>query len=259
MAQGRFAEAEVIFADRVEARAQKQGAEHLDTLGSKSRLANALLARGHFDAAETALGTLLETERRVLGADRLEVLQVRAALALVARARGRFADAEKTFREVVDAERARLWPESDDLFQNREDLALTRLLEGDLAGADRDLADLLAAGRHAFGARHPKTLEVLTLLAMVRGASGEALAREAVEGWHVTRPQDWRASFASCVLGSTLLAQKKVAAAAPVLREGLAGLLAREASVSATERFLLDRAKGWAAELPAKSGVAAPR
>ncbi len=124
------------------------------------------------------------------------------------------------------------------------------MLEGKLAEAEGELTQALATSRRGLGDRHPLTLEALTLLAMVRGATGESLAREAVDAWRATRPRDWRAFFAQCVLGSTLLAQKKPVAAAPLLREGIAGLLAHAATIGAPDHFLLERAKGWVAPLP---------
>ncbi len=107
--EGRFAEAQRLFAELVAARTREQGAEHLDTLvvtGSLARYGQ--LALGQLDAAEATLSGLLDTERRVLGPDRLEAIEVQADRALVARTQGRLAEAEAGWRSVLEAARAAL-------------------------------------------------------------------------------------------------------------------------------------------------------
>jgi hypothetical protein len=48
------------------------------------------------------------------------------------------------------------------------------------------------------------------------------------------------------VLGECLALEKKRAEAAPLLREGYAGMVARKAQIDAGDLYRLARARGWA-------------
>ncbi|HTT62820.1 MAG TPA: hypothetical protein VMG35_13290, partial [Bryobacteraceae bacterium] len=77
----------------------------------------------------------------------------------------------------------------------------------------------------------------------------EPLAREALEFDRKKRLDDWQRFRAESLLGASLAGQKKYAEAEPLLIDGYQGVAARKDSISAEDRYHLDRAHSWIVQL----------
>src|SRR5262249_11807712 len=95
--------------------------------------------------------------------------------------------------------------------------------------------------RAKLGPAHPDSLATMTNLAKLYEARGqydeaEPLLRECLVICEKKRPDDWQRFRAQCLLGGSLLGQKKYAEAEALLLEGYDGMKQRERKVSAQRR-----------------------
>jgi eukaryotic-like serine/threonine-protein kinase len=77
----------------------------------------------------------------------------------------------------------------------------------------------------------------------------ESLSREALEFYQKKEPDDWQRFRAESLLGASLAGQKKYAEAEPLLLKGYQGMLARKDRIAVPDRYYLDRAREWLAQL----------
>ena len=80
-------------------------------------------------------------------------------------------------------------------------------------------------------------------------AEAEPLAREAVQTDSRIQPDDWQHFRAQSLLGESLAGQKKFAEAEPLLVAGYQGMLARKDAIDVPDRYNLDLAHKWLAQL----------
>jgi eukaryotic-like serine/threonine-protein kinase len=64
-----------------------------------------------------------------------------------------------------------------------------------------------------------------------------------------SRPDDWQRFRAESLLGASLAGEKKYAEAEPLLLEGYQGMLARKDRIAVPDRYHLDLAHRWVAQL----------
>ena len=109
--QGKHGPAEQVLRDVVRAQSRVLGAEHPDTLRSRSQLATALNAQGKYAEAETELCAVIQAEERILGAENATTLDSRDTFAGVLYGEGRRAEAEAEYRDVTKLREKLLGPE----------------------------------------------------------------------------------------------------------------------------------------------------
>jgi tetratricopeptide (TPR) repeat protein len=109
--QGEPGAAEKVFRDVVGVMSRVLGAEHPDTLRSRSSLAIALNAQGKYAEAETELCDVIQVEEKILGAENANTLNSRDTFAGVLYGEGRHAEAEAEYRDVVRLREKLLGPE----------------------------------------------------------------------------------------------------------------------------------------------------
>jgi eukaryotic-like serine/threonine-protein kinase len=175
-------------------------------------------------------------------------------LARLARAEGRYGEARVQYADVLERRRRTLGEDNLSVLESGEGLALTDFLDGQREASAARLGQVLEARRRRQGTGIPAALQTLADQAMALEATGsfsaaEPLAREALAGERAVRPEHWRRFFAQSVLGAALWGQKRYAEAAPLLREGVAGLEARREQVGVPDRFRVERARAWLARL----------
>jgi tetratricopeptide (TPR) repeat protein len=92
-AEGKYAEAEPLLKQALEAKEHKFGSDHLDVAAGLSNLALLYYCEGNYDAAEPLYKRAVEIRERNLGPDDPAVLQTIQFYAAVLRQEGRSAEA----------------------------------------------------------------------------------------------------------------------------------------------------------------------
>jgi tetratricopeptide (TPR) repeat protein len=182
-------------------------------LNTRTNLASVYLAQGNYAQAEPLLTSALEVQRRVLGEDHPITLNTMATLALLYFRQRKHGQAEPLFTKALEAQ------------------------------------------RRVLGEEHPATLRTMNNLAGIYLFEGqykksEVLAREALKAFDRSTSLDsWLRFNCQSLLGADLMAQKKYEEAEPLLLSAYEGMLQREASIPAGDRFLLERAGRWVVQL----------
>jgi hypothetical protein len=109
--QGKPGAAEEVLRDVVDVQSRVLGAEHPDTLRSRSWLATVLNAQGKYAEAEAELRSVIQVEEKILGAENANTLNSRDTFAEVLYCEGRHAEAEAEYRDVVKLREKLLGPE----------------------------------------------------------------------------------------------------------------------------------------------------
>jgi tetratricopeptide (TPR) repeat protein len=163
--EGRLHQAAMCFEESLALRQRGLGADHIDTLASKSNLAGVLRLQGQLDEAQFLEEGVIEARERLLGPEHLDTLAARANLAATLAQQNRTAEALNIQDSVLDAYLRQLGP--DHLLTlackaARADLLFQR---GDIEHARQAQEQVLAARKRALGAEHADTLRSKTALA----------------------------------------------------------------------------------------------
>jgi tetratricopeptide (TPR) repeat protein len=192
----------------------------------------------------------VEISRRVLGPDHPNTLFNVSNLAGFLTDEGQYAESEALYKKALEDDRRVLGPEDRLTLYMLWAQGTLYQREGKCAQAETAIGEAYAGQKHAFGAGHPYTSMFETDLALAEMSQGkfaqaEPLAREALEGDKKSQPDAWQRYEAEAVLGECLAGEKKKAEAAPLLREGYAGMLARRAQIDVPDLYRLARVRGW--------------
>jgi hypothetical protein len=163
--QGRYDDAEALFARTRTGYGRRYGEAHADTLGARANLASVAQARGELDRAEALYAEVLEAERGVLGEEHLATLLTKTNLAFLHQTRGRFREAEDLLIAVLAAERASLGDDHPTTLHARTSLAALYQLKGENERALPHLRDAFEATRRALGDEHDETCRARNNLA----------------------------------------------------------------------------------------------
>ncbi|MFC0052016.1 tetratricopeptide repeat protein [Streptomyces actinomycinicus] len=150
------------------------GADHPDTLRSRSQLAWWQGEAGDAAGAAAAFAELLQDQLRVLEPDHPDTLRTRHNLAEWRGEAGDAAGATTAFAELLRDQLRALGPEHPDTFTTRHNLAWWRGRLGDPAGAAAAFCELLQDQLRVLGRWHPHTLRTRNNLAWWRGETGDA-------------------------------------------------------------------------------------
>jgi serine/threonine protein kinase len=245
----------------------KLGPDHPNTLISRNELANAYRDAGQFDRAIPMLERTLALLAAKLGSDHIRSHIPQNSLAIAYRDAGRLDRSIPLFERTLEARSAKLGPDHPDTLTCQNNLALAYQFAGQLDRAISLLESTLTAETAKLGPDHPSTLTTRFDLAgayQARGdsARSESLFREVLVARKTTLgAQHPQVAQTLSALGRNLLAQRKWAAAAPLLRESLAIWDARRPadwnrfdSQSLLGGSLLGQAKFAEAELLLRAG-----
>jgi len=210
--QGKYAQAEPLFAKLIEGQRRALGDKHPDTLNSQSNLTMLYGYEGKYARAEPLFTKLIEVERRALGEEHPYTLITMNNLALLYRYQGEYAQAEPLFIKVLDLQRRVLGPGHPRRLASMNDLALLYLNQG-------------------------------------KDAQAEALLREALKTHEKAMTDTWGRYNCQSLLGASLAGQKKYAEAEGLLLSGYEGMEQRVGTIPAASQFRLEQAGEQIVEL----------
>ena len=184
--QGRYAEAETMDSQTVQAMQRVLGPEHPETLKARNGLATVYMDQAKYPQAEAIYSQNLEIERRELGPENSQTLHGMHSLGAVYLYEGKYALAEPLYSEAVEIDRHVLGPEHPNTLLAINNLATLYQSEGKYGQAEELFSQILEVYRRISGPEHPDTLLVMnglagTYLAEGKYAEGEALYSQTAE------------------------------------------------------------------------------
>jgi tetratricopeptide (TPR) repeat protein len=179
--RGQYSEAESLFREVLQERERMLGAEHADSLETRSQLENALYYEGKYAEDEEQIRVLLALKAKALGLEHPETLKARNNLGALLFAEGKYAEAETEFRAVLKLKEKVLGPEHQDTFGTRNNLASTLAAEGKYAESEAQFRTLVKLDEKAFGPEHPNTLATRGNLAELLDKEGKYAEAETEE------------------------------------------------------------------------------
>jgi serine/threonine protein kinase/Tfp pilus assembly protein PilF len=220
---GQLSESTAPALEALDIRRRIFGEEHRETATSKAEVARIWFQRGDLDRAEKLYREALDTTRTLLGDDHPNVSANEANVAAVLSARGQTLEAERLLRESLATDQKVFGAGSVDAATTMNNLALVLEVQGRLEEAARMFDDALRIATPQLRVDHPRLLTMSLNAARVRIAMGkpadtEAILRHVLERRQATlRAGDWRIAQAQSVLASSLLAQRRIAEAQPLM------------------------------------------
>ncbi len=250
---GRFDEAVAVYRRLVTVKQRVLGPGHPSTLTSMNGLGVAYRHQGKYDEAATVFEAVVEA-RRPLGPDHLDTLTSQNSLALTYDAQGLFAQSQPLLIEVLEARRRRLGADNPLVAATMNNLADSYRRQGKLEQATPLFRQVLEVRRRVLGAAHVNTLAVLVSLGDIAfeqrdHEAAHAYFAEAMNGYETIKSDAWRRYYAQSMLGATLAALGRPAEGEPLIDAGYDGLLRQASSIPAENRPLLDKVKGWVAQI----------
>jgi eukaryotic-like serine/threonine-protein kinase len=252
--QGKYAQAETLLNQTLDVMRRVLGSEHPETLSVMNNLANVYEERGKYAQAEALLGRTAEIQRRVLGPEHPYTLDALDSLADVYYEQGKYAQAAALLKQTLQARRRVGRPGNSDTLDTLSSIASMYQRQGNYALAAANAEQVLAGQRQIYGSEDPATIESVANLALAyqsqgRFAESAPLAREALDFYRKTRPDDWERFRAESLLGASLAGRKKYPEAEALLLEGYQGMAARKDRIGVPDWYHLDRAREWTVRL----------
>jgi eukaryotic-like serine/threonine-protein kinase len=228
---GKFDEAERLMRQALDRRVAAWGEDHAAVDNSWEHLGELLYLRGDYEQAEALLQRSFRQRVKLWGEHHRSVAQTTELLARVRLARGDATQAADLFVKALATWQAILGDECLEVARSLDGLARARQALGDGAAAERLFERSLGLRTKFLGRRHPEVAETLSGLGALRETAdprqAEPLLLEALAIRREVYPAGhWEIADAVSLLGDCWRAQGRIAAAEPLLREGLAGLRA---------------------------------
>lgn len=158
MDQGAYREAEEVLRAAAEARERALGAEHADTLRTRTRLAYAQYRQGKYEDAIAGFRAIVALEERLFGPMHPDTLVARNGLAIALDNGGKPAEAEAEHRRIFEIRNKVLGPEHPDTLRTRNNIALTLDRQGKAAEAASEYQQVIDLENKVLGPEHPDTL-----------------------------------------------------------------------------------------------------
>jgi Flp pilus assembly protein TadD len=176
------------------------------------------------------------------------------SLGLVYQAQGKFELAEPLLVESFEGRSQALGAEHPVTLRVMNNLADLYRMQGKQAEAVSMLRKILDARRRALGPDHPSTGEVCAALGELKleqhnYAEAEALLRDALRIGEKARPDSWRTYQTRSLLGVSLAGLGRFAEAEPLEVAAYRGLLDRQSSIPAEQRYIVKQAQERMAQL----------
>jgi tetratricopeptide (TPR) repeat protein len=252
--EGKYGQAEPLFARVFEIRSRVLGPDDRHTLLSMNNLAEIYELQGKYAQSEPLLTKALELRRRMLGDDNTDTLVSMEALGKLYRCEEKYPQAEPLLTQAAEVERRVLGQEHPETLSSLDDLALLYRSERNYEKADAILASVLEARRRVLGPIHPDTTDTMAELAEVRlqeknYVAAESLLREAVGNYEKTNSDSWARWHSQNLLGASLAGQSKYAESEALLVSGYHGMIDHEATIPFEDRSALTQARQWIVQL----------
>ncbi|KAF2188857.1 HET-domain-containing protein [Zopfia rhizophila CBS 207.26] len=169
---GRYNEAEELFAQVMETRKRVLGAEHPDTLTSMANLASTYRNQGRWKAAEELEVQVMETCKKKLGTDHPDTLNSMSNLASTYRNQGQWDAAEELEVQVIETSTTKLGADHPSTLTYIANLASTYRNQGRWKEAEELEMQVMETCKKKLGADHPDTLTSMANLASTWKAQG---------------------------------------------------------------------------------------
>jgi tetratricopeptide (TPR) repeat protein len=232
---GRFDEAVRILEPAVRLARSKMGAEHVTTLMTMTILASAYRGTGRLNDAIPLCETIYETRKARLGIDTHATLIAMSNLALAYDAVGRDAEAMPLYELALERSKIKLGVDHPQTLTVMCNLASALTTLGQVDRAIPIYEAALETMKTRYGPHDVNILRTSKGLAQAylrsRPERAEALLRDLLAFYQQSSPDDWHTFEIRTLLGAALLAQKRYAAAEPLLIDGYKGLEFRKASI----------------------------
>jgi tetratricopeptide (TPR) repeat protein len=163
---GRYKEAETIFADVVHIQRRKRGPNDATTLSNMSRLAFTYGNQGHWKHAERLEEQVMKAYKKILGPQDPRTLSSLSNLASIYQSQGRWDEAQKIQSQVMRTYTKTLGPQHENTLISMHNLALTYNHLGKLR-ASEDLLTKVKNAWEVLGPEHPRTLTSINSLAVI--------------------------------------------------------------------------------------------
>jgi non-specific serine/threonine protein kinase/serine/threonine-protein kinase len=228
--QGKWRQAEALYAKALEVERRDWGEEHRLTLEAMSKLGIAYAKQGKLSEAEPLLVKALEGRRRVFGEEHRNTLMAMNNLAMLYQRQGKPSGAESLFIKAVEGFRRVRGEEHPDTLMAMDNLARFYRQQGKPSEAEPLFIKLLEARRRDLGEEHRDTLMVMNELAVVHQEQGklseaEPLLSKALEAQRRVLGE-YNAGTLTTMnnLGFVYARQGKLSQAEPLLVKALEGL-----------------------------------
>lgn len=117
-ARGKYAEAEALYRQAMEARQRLLGNEDPDTISSMNGVALTLMSQGRYGEAEGYATKVLEVRRRIFGDAHPRTLEAMGNMAYLLYESGRVAEAETLYRKTLEGRREGLGRQHPDTLRS---------------------------------------------------------------------------------------------------------------------------------------------
>ncbi|RDW73317.1 hypothetical protein BP6252_07224 [Coleophoma cylindrospora] len=160
-----YAEAEAMYQQTLQLQETVLGKEHLDTLTSRSSLADSLYCQDKHAEAEVMYLQTLQLQETVLGKEHLDTLRSRSSLADSLYCQDKHAEAEVMYLQTLQLRETVLGKEHLDTLRSRSGLADSLYYQDKHAEAEAMYRQTLQLRETALGKEHPDTLTSMNSLA----------------------------------------------------------------------------------------------
>jgi eukaryotic-like serine/threonine-protein kinase len=247
--EGKYAQSEPLLAKVVEGLRRNRGEEHPFTMMAWNNLALVYTALGEYSQAEPLFDKVVSFSRRVLGDEHPNLLTAEANLGVVYRLQGKYAEAERLFVAALAVGRRVQGEQHPNTLITMRKLADLFRSEGKYREAESLYRGVLEGRRRVLGDQHPDTLDAGAALGQLllleqNYPAAEAMLRDALRGYETVAPDTWARYFCESLLGGSMVGQKRLAEAEPLLLSGYDGMRQRKSTTAVSERGLLGEAGG---------------
>jgi tetratricopeptide (TPR) repeat protein len=178
---GRYDEAEALFAQVTETSQRVLGAKHPHTLSSINNLALTYSNQGRWKEAEKLEVQVIETRKRVQGAEHPDTLLSINNLASTYSNQGRWKEAEELEVQVMESRKRVQGAEHPDTLTSINNLASTYSNQGRWKEAEELEVQVIESNKRVLGAEHPDTLSSINNLALTYSSQGRWKEAEELE------------------------------------------------------------------------------
>jgi tetratricopeptide (TPR) repeat protein len=167
LSQGRYAEAEPLYKQALEATQQDLGPDHPDVAASLNNLARLYTRAGRYAEAEPLYDRAIAIWEKALGPDHPEVAVGVGNLATLYEAQGRYAQAEPLYQRALAIDQKALAPDRPELATDLNNLAMLYDDQGRYADAEPLLKQAQAIDQKALGPNDPEVAKDLNNLGVL--------------------------------------------------------------------------------------------
>ena len=229
-ALGLYAAAEIHLRAAEAIRTSGLGAEHPDTLRSRSVLAGVLTSQHKYAQAEALARRTAETQSRVLGAEHPDTLASRDRLGVTLRRQDtpdKLAEAESIHGRTLEIQQRVLGDRHMDTLRSQVNLGSVYQAQARYGLAEKVLGEALEVERRVVGDEHPEVTRAMNNLALTLERQGKYEAAEELyrQTWELNRrilgPNHPRTQIPMNNLLRVLRDQNKVTELRPLVADGL--------------------------------------